>query len=144
DAPISHTPPSVSIGIAWIGLKWAVPCDIDLYSRASASSEWMFFAHVRTDDGFFNKDEREGTEGRFEFVEFTRAIDLSKAEVAINLYAADLPAAPEGVIRIWFAGAIYEAPFKLGARTGNRGALPMSGPYWLRIDLRKVVGLPAP
>src|SRR5262249_1969986 len=122
--------------------KWNVACDLDLYARADNSQPWLFFGNTRTSGGYFNKDFTSGTgDSQFEFVEFTREIDLGKAEVAINLYACDAPAPPEGTVRAWFGGKVYEAPFKLTAKSGNRGASPMSGPHWLRIDLRKVVGL---
>jgi hypothetical protein len=141
DMPISRTPPATSKGIAWAGVKWNV-CDVDLYVRGDPSSPWLYFGNSRTAEGYFNKDFQNGTgEGQFEYVEFVREIDLGKAEAAINLYACDATAPPEGAIRIWFAGKVYEAPFKLTAKFGNRGAMPIASPYWLRIDLRKVVGL---
>lgn len=144
DVAISKTPPAKTTGIAWIGLKWSASCDVDLYARPDASGRWLYFGDVRSDDGYFNKDFRSGTEqGQYEYIEFIRAIDLTKAEVAINLYEGDLPAGPEGVVRMWFDGKVYEAPFKLVARAGNKGARPMTGPNWIRVDLRKVVGLPS-
>jgi hypothetical protein len=142
DVPISRTPPTTSTGIAWIGLKWSAPCDIDLYARPEGASQWLFFGRVRTPDGFFSKDWLSATgEKQFEYVEFIRPIDLGRAEVAINFYSGNLPAGPEGVIRVWFGGQVYEAAFKFAARSGNGGRLPISGPHWLRIDLREVVGL---
>lgn len=142
DVPISRTPPATTTGIAWIGLKWNAPCDVDLYARAEGSSQWLFFGHVRTGEGFFNKDHLSATgEKQFEYIEFFKPIDLSKTEVAINLYSGTLATAPEGVIRVWFGGQVYEQPFKLAAKSGNGGRLPMTGQHWLRIDLRQVVGL---
>lgn len=144
DMPISRIPPAVSKGIAWVGLKWNVACDLDLYARGDVSQSWLFFGSTRTNEGYFNRDFTSGTgEGQFEFVEFTREIDLGKAEAAINLYSCDASAPPEGTVRVWFGGKVYEAPFKLTAKSGNKGAPPMSGPHWLRVDLRKVVGLTA-
>jgi hypothetical protein len=142
DMPISRTPPAASKGIAWVGLKWNAPCDLDLYTRGEASNPWLYYASVRTTEGYFNKDYQTGTgDAQFEYVAFTREIDLGKAEVAINLYACDAAAPPEGTVRVWFSGNVYEAPFRLMARSGNKGAQPMTGPHWLRVDLRKVVGL---
>jgi|GEM_PF-2035194 len=142
DVPISRTPPTTTTGVAWIGLKWTAPADIDLYARPDGASPWLFFGNVRTEAGLFNKDHLTATgEGQFEYIEFVRAIDLTKAEAAINLYSGELRTPPEGVVRIWFGAAVYEAPFKLGATRGNRGAPPMSGAHWIRIDLRKVLGL---
>ncbi|MCW5702320.1 MAG: hypothetical protein KIT82_07030 [Bradyrhizobium sp.] len=145
NAPISTTPPAVTSGIAWIGLRWKVPADIDLYTRRENSRPWLYFANTQSPDGRFNKDHRSATgDLQFEFVEFLQPIDLAKAQVAINLYEGNLSAAPEGQIRVWFDRKIYEAPWKIAATRGNGGAPPMSGPNWITIDLRKVVGLPSP
>jgi hypothetical protein len=142
DVPLTRTPPAASKGVAWVGIKWAAACDIDLYARGDPSSPWLYFGSARSAEGYFNKDIRSGgEEAQFEYVEFTRAIELGKAEAAINLYSCEAAALPEGAVRIWFAGKVYEAPFKLTAKSGNRGAMPIAGPHWLRIDLRKVVGL---
>jgi hypothetical protein len=142
DVPISRTPPTITTGIAWIGLKWNAPCDVDLYARAESSSQWLFFGHVRTNEGFFNKDHLSATgEKQFEYIEFFKPIDLTKSEVAINLYSGNLAVPPEGVIRVWFGGQVYEQPFKLAAKSGNGGRFPMTGPQWLKVDLRQVVGL---
>lgn len=142
DVTISKTPPTTTTGIAWIGLRWRAAADIDLWARPDNASQWLFFGNVRSTAGLFNKDHLTATgESQFEFIEFVQKIDLTKTEVMINLYEGELRAPPEGVIRVWFSGNVYEAPFKLGATRGNRALPPMSGPHWLRIDLRKVVGL---
>jgi hypothetical protein len=142
DVPLSRMPPAASKGVAWVGIKWGAACDIDLYARGDPSSPWLYFGSARSAEGYFNKDIRSGgEEAQFEYVEFTRAIELGKAEAAINLYSCEAAVLPEGAVRIWFAGKVYEAPFKLTAKSGNRGAMPMVGPHWLRIDLRKIVGL---
>lgn len=142
DAIISKTPPTTTTGIAWVGLRWRAAADIDLWARPDNASPWLFFGNVRSPAGFFNKDHLTATgESQFEYIEFVQKIDLTKTEVMINLYEGELRAPPEGVIRVWFSGNVYEAPFKLAATRGNRARPPMSGPNWLRIDLRKVVGL---
>lgn len=141
-AQISRVPPTHTTGVAYIGLKWTVPADIDLFTRPDQASAWLYYGNVRSDKGFFEKDWRKATDkGQSEFVQYHQPIDLNTTEVAINLYSGTLPAGPEGVVRVWFDGKVYEAPFKLAARTGNAGKQPMSGPHWLRIDLRKVLGL---
>lgn len=142
DVMISKTAPSASKGIAWVGIKWPANCDLDLYARGESSSPWLYYGSNRTPEGRFNKDFTTGTgESQFEFVEFTREVDLGRAEAAVNLYSCDAAAPPEGILRIWFAGRVFESPFKLGTKSGNRGAMPMAGPHWIRVDLRKVVGL---
>jgi hypothetical protein len=142
---ISRTPPSTTKGIAWVGIKWTAPVDLDIYSRSDSTKPWLFFANVQTADGRFNKDHRSATgDKQFEFIEYVTPIDLTRAEVFINFYAGQLTAPPEGLLRVWFDGRTYEAPFKIAATQGNRGAPPMTGPAWVRIDLRRVVGLTGP
>jgi hypothetical protein len=142
DMPISRTPPIFTKGIAWIGIKWQANCDLDLYTRGDPASPWLYYGSPKSAEGRFNKDYTSGTgEAQFEYVEFMREIDLTKAEAAVNLYACDAAAPPEAVVRVWFAGKVYQAPVRLGAKTGNRGATPIAPPYWVRLDLRKVVGL---
>jgi hypothetical protein len=142
DVVISKTPPASSKGFMWVGIRWDASCDLDLYARGEASSPWLYFGSGRTAEGYFNKDFLSGTgEAQYEFVEFSREVDLSKAEVAVNLYSCNAATAPEGNARIWFSGKVFESPFKLGAKNGNKGAMPIAGPNWVRIDLRKVVGL---
>jgi hypothetical protein len=142
DVVISKTPPASSKGFMWVGIRWDASCDLDLYARGEASSPWLYFGSGRTAEGYFNKDFVSGTgEAQYEFVEFSREVDLSKAEVAVNLYSCNAATAPEGNARIWFSGKVFESPFKLGAKNGNKGVMPIAGPNWVRIDLRKVVGL---
>jgi hypothetical protein len=145
DAIISSTPPARTKGPLWIGIKWSQPCDLDLYARGSTAAKWLYFGNARTDEGLYNKDFRNGTgEDQFEYIEFSADIDLTQVQVAINLYAGELPAPPEGRIRIWFDQKIFEGSFKLEARSGNHGAGPnIAPPYWISVDLRKIMGLPA-
>jgi len=145
DAPISRNPPSVSAGIAWVGIKWTSPCDLDLYARGDASSPWLYFGNSRSSEGQFNKDFTNATgDSQFEFIAFTRAVELAKAEVAVNLYTCNVSTPPEAIVRVWFSAKIYETQIRLGAKNGNKGAMPIAGPYWVKVDLRKVVGLAAP
>ena len=142
DAPISRTPPTTTTGVAWIGIKWTAPVDLDLWVRGASGSPWIFFGNTRTAEGLFNKDFTSGTgEKQFEFIEMTSAIDLKRLEIVINLFSGEARAPIEGVIRVYFNAQVYEAPFKIDARHGNRGQMPMNGAAWLRIDPRKVVGL---
>lgn len=145
NVPISTTPPASTIGVAWVGLRWKAPADYDLWTRRDGTKPWLYFGNTQSPDGRFNKDHRSATgDLQFEFVEFLQPIDLAKAQVAINLYEGNLSAAAEGQVRVWFDRKVYEAPWKIAATRGNGGAPPMSGPHWITIDLRKVVGLPSP
>ena len=107
---ISKTPPVTTTGIAWLRIKWSADCDIDLYARSNAGADWLYFGNARTRDGFFNRDFQTATgPAQWEFIEF-RPIDLTKVNVAINLYAGDLPAPPEGLLRVWFNGNVSKHP----------------------------------
>ena len=142
DVVLASRPPTTTTGIAWVGIKWSAPVDVDLYARPDGASQWLYYNNVRSEAGYFNKDYLSATgERQFEYIEFIKPIDLAKTEVAINLYSGTVPAGPSGVLRIWFAGAVYEAPFKLEARSGNGGRMPIAGQHWVRVDLRKAVGL---
>jgi hypothetical protein len=142
DMPIATTPPLAQKGVAWIGIRWQAPCDLDLHTRATPNSPWLNFSSVRTSEGAFAKDYVTATgDSQFEYVSYTVDVDLNSVEAQVNLYSCDGSVQPEGMVRVWFAGKVYQAPFKLGAKTGNQGARPMAAPYWARLDLRKVVGL---
>jgi hypothetical protein len=60
----------------------------------------------RRTQGRANKDYLDATgEKQFEFIEFSKEIDLTKAEVAINLDSGTLPSGPAGTLRVWFGRA---------------------------------------
>jgi len=141
DVPIATTPPNNTKGILWIGIRWEGRCDLDLYSRAEPTSPWLYYGNSRTPEGFFNKDFTSGTgESQYEFIEFTREVETTRIEIAANLYSCDAASPPEATLRAWFGGKVFQTPIRFGAKTGNRGAQPMSGPHWVRVDLRKVLG----
>jgi len=140
---IAHEPPTVTSGIMWIGIRWEAAADLDLYARGDGSKPWLFFAETHTAEGYFNHDYTAPTaERQFEYIAFERPVDVTKAEVMIDLFAGELSVPPKGILRVWFNGKIYEAPFELAATRGNGGVQPMTGKNWLRIDLRQVLGLP--
>lgn len=143
NAPISRIPPSTTMGVAWIGIRWMAPADLDLIARGDSSKPFVFFGNTQSAEAWFSKDWRSAPgETQYEYIEFLTPIDLAQAEVLINLYDGQVATGPEGVIRLWFQGRIYEAPFKIAATVGNKGAPPVTGPNWVRIDLRRVAGLP--
>jgi hypothetical protein len=142
DVPIATTPPTNTKGILWVGARWSGTCDVDLYGRGEPSAPWLYFGSSRTNEGLFNKDFTSGTgDAQYEFIEFTREVEIGKAEIAVNLYACDAGSPPEPILRAWFGGKVFQTSLRFGAKTGNRGAPPMSGPHWVRVDLRKVLGL---
>jgi hypothetical protein len=141
DTPIATTPPNNTKGILWLGIRWTGNCDLDLYARYGTGS-WLFFGNTKSADGFFNKDFTSGTgEAQYEFIEFIRAVEIEKIEVAVNLYSCDAASPPEGTLRAWFEGKVFQGTIRFGARTGNRGSQPMSGGHWVRVDLPKILRL---
>jgi len=141
DVPIATTPPTSAKGILWAGARWTGGCDVDLYGRSEPTSSWLYYGSSRTADGMFNKDFTSGPGDQYEFIEFTREVEVGKVELLLNLYACDAASPPEAALRVWIGGKVFQAPIRFGAKTGNRGAQPMSGPHWVRVDLRKVLGL---
>lgn len=141
DVMISKTPPVSTKGIVWAGISWKVACDLDIYSRPDPESSWLYFGSGRTADGHFSKDLTSATGDQFEFVEYTREVNLTTLEIAVNVWACSGSVSPEGTVRLWISGKVFQAPFKLAARNGNKGAMPISPPYWSRIDVLKLVGL---
>jgi hypothetical protein len=145
DVPISKSPPSSTKGVLWIGIRWAANSntDLDLYARGEPSSPWLYFGNVRSAEGLFNKDFTSGTgELAYEYTEFTVPVDVTKTEIAVNFFSpVDAVSAPEATVRAWFMGRTYQTTIRFGSKSGNRGVTPMSGPAWVRVDLRKLLGL---
>jgi hypothetical protein len=77
-------------------------------------------------------------------IAFSRPVELAKAEVAVNLYTCNVSTPREAIVRVWFSAKIYETQIRLGAKNGNKGAMPIAGSLWVKVDLRKVVDLAAP
>src|ERR1044071_1686437 len=124
---------------SWDGAGSA--CDVDLYSRAGAQSPWLYYASTKTPEGAFGGRDWQSAPGdQYEFIMFN-PVELGSIEIALNLYSCAASAPPEGKLRIWFAGRVWETSFKFGARTGNKGAQPMSGGQWVRFTAARIVGL---
>lgn len=142
DVPIATTPPNNTNGVLWIGIRWEGHCDLDLYARAEPSSPWLYYGNSRSEQAFFNKDYTSGSGESYEFIEFSRPVEASQVAISVNVYACDSPLNPEATLRAWFGGKVFQAPIRFAAKTGgNRGAQPMSGGHWVRVDLRKVLGI---
>jgi hypothetical protein len=145
-AAISNERPAITRGLAKIGIRWTCPqADIDIYARGTNTSEFLYFSHRETVEGHFPHDYLAAPgEAAFEYVEFTRDIDLRTAEAFINFYGGKCPDSPAGIIRIWFGDHTYEGRFVIAAREGNQGGKPagqMTGEHWTRIDIKKIVHL---
>ena len=73
NAIIETTPPPSVIGQLKLGIRWpCIRCNIDIYTRSSTDSEWLYFGNTRTDDGMFYKDWQESpdTVNGLEVIEF--------------------------------------------------------------------------
>jgi hypothetical protein len=140
DVPISKTAPASTKGVLWVGIRWTGNCDLDLYTRGSATSPWVFYQNTRSTEAIYNKDYTTGAD-QYEYTEYVRETDINTTEVAVNIYACDAVSAPEATVRAWYMGRVYQSSIRFGTRTGNRGGLFLSGPAWVRVDLRKLLNL---
>jgi hypothetical protein len=142
-APISHDRPHSTRGLVKIGIRWACPVDLDLYARSSASSDFLYFGHRDTPEGHFPHDYTNAPDGSaFEYVEFTREIDLSTLEAFVNFYGGTCQTGPSGIVRLWFENRVYEGHFALSAKQGNQGDgrdSHMTGSYWTQINVKKLL-----
>jgi hypothetical protein len=140
--PISHDRPATLRGLAKIGIRWTCPADLDIYARGGASGEFLYFGNKDTPEGHFPHDYTNAPDAAYEYVEFSREIDLSALEAFVNFYAGSCQSPPAGIVRLWFKNRIYEGHFALNATHGNQGDGRnghMTGPYWTRIDVRKLL-----
>jgi hypothetical protein len=144
DTAVSRERPAARRALAKIGIRWTCPgADLDIYARGGPASEFLFYGNTSTPEGHFPHDYQQapGDASALEYVEFTRPIDLETAEAFVNFYGGSCTAAPSGIVRLWFDNKVYEGQFALAATHGNQGARSngrMTGPYWARIDLKKL------
>jgi hypothetical protein len=152
---ISTTPPPLSElrqakGVE-IGISWdCQSCDIDLHVRPHNGADVLNFNKKRTIEGFYHKDFTQSpqTEGGFETVTLTSAVDLQDTLVAINWYGGKAKGV-NGSIRLSIQDKTYELPFHIKASQGNAGggqeATLQSGVpaniNWLVIAPKTILGL---
>lgn len=150
NVPLATAAPSSLKGPLKLGIRW--PCaqaDVDLYARASTSAPFAFFGLPQTPEAIYPRDFRTSPdrEGKFEIIEFKQDVNLAQVEAYINLYEGSCPESVKGVVRAQFGdGKPYEMPFKIEAKTGNRGRLQdgtFSPPYWTKVDIRQLLKLGA-
>jgi hypothetical protein len=144
--PSRPTPPRTMQGIAWLGIKWPDPVDLDIYARCRPNTPFLFYGHQSSPEGRHNYDYRSATGDAFETIDLTTPCpDISKAQVFVNYYAGKTSTPPTGVFAILFDGGVYKVPFALQATEGNEGRLSaqgeMSGPDWVKIDLGEALHL---
>ena len=138
----SPPPPIVMNGPMKIGIRWKPNIDLDLYATPRPDAETLFFRHVRSPEGFYNKDHRSSPGKEYEFIEFDTPIDLREVEAFVNFYKGEAPGGPSGEVRIEFGGRVYGGPFSIPAEEGNLGRRGRSEQrFWTRIPIRELLGL---
>jgi hypothetical protein len=142
-APITTERPQTLQGLAKIGIRWSCAVDLDIYARGSADMPFLYFGNTNSPEGHFPHDYTNSPgQTAFEYVEFTRPIDLSTMQAFVNFYGGTCPTGPSGQVRLWFNGHVYEGHFALEAHEGNGGNKimgAMAGPDWTEIDIKKLL-----
>jgi len=127
---LSETPPSadelhraqnVEIGIQWANCQ---DCDLDIYVRPYNGAETLSFKHTDSKEGSFSRDftSANAEVNGLESVVFDEPVDLTKLFAAVNLYDGSPGGEVTGEVRIAIGSKTYAAPFRIAAKSGNRGA----------------------
>jgi hypothetical protein len=144
-AAITRERPQTLRGLAKIGIRWSCDVDLDIYARGSADMPFLYYNNKNSTDGNFPHDYTNSPgQTAFEYVEFTRPIDLMTMQAFVNFYGGTCPTSPSGQVRLWFQGHVYEGHFALEAHAGNSGGKvmgAMAGPDWTEIDIKKLLHL---
>jgi len=147
NATLSRRPPTQVSGPVKVGIRWACKkCDLDLYARSKPSLKFLSFRRTKTPEGQYFKDflESPDTTNGLEIVEFPNVADIRKLEIMINFYGGRMQGGPDGAIRIFFDGKVYEGLFRIAAAQGNRGVLretPASKKHWHITTVAQILGL---
>jgi hypothetical protein len=142
--PFAPTAP----GKTGIGLAWGVDADIDLYVRADPRAKELSYQLKQTPEGrLVSGDIRHANVGRtYEYMEFSRPIDLSRATVWVNYYRGRARAVL-GQVVLFRDGRVWVGQFRIAAARGNGGSdadRRDRSPYWQRIDLDQLTEASAP
>ena len=134
---------NLQIGIRWGDGGLCTDSDIDLYVRSSPTRPYLYYGHLTSLDGRYDKDRQTAPELRngLEFVDITDQVALADLDVLVNFYDGTCPGGPVGVVRAYVNASVYEVPFHIVAEEGNRGRDDMAGPNWVRIDPRVLFNL---
>ncbi len=145
--------PAPRIGRVKAGLRWgdndpqARSIDLDLYVLAKPGAKEISYRRAHTPEGWLWKDwlESPAVAQGFETVELHGETDLTKLHIAVNFYSGQHSAgAVTAVVRLWVNGDVFEAPIRIPAGAGNRGAGAdhrSRDPHWVVIDITKLVDL---
>jgi hypothetical protein len=139
---VQMRPPTTTVGVMKIGIRWKDNIDLDLYARPERDAETLFFEHVRSPEGYYFKDHRSSPDREYEFIEFESPVDVWKVEARINFYEGAAPGGPVGEIRVEFDDKIYSDQFRIDAGHGNRGRSGRDQDrFWTRIDVPGILKL---
>jgi hypothetical protein len=139
---VQHAPPTSTVGVMKIGIRWQGDIDLDLYAQPHRQAEPLFFEHVRSPEGYYFKDHRSSPDREYEFIEFESPVDVWKVDARINFYEGRAPGGPSGEVRIEFEGKIFTGAFQLEADQGNRGRSGRDQHrFWSAIDIPAILKL---
>lgn len=136
----AQTPPGTMVGPMKIGIRWQANIDLDLYAAPRPGAETLFFQHVRSPEGYYNKDHRHSPGNEYEFIEFESSVDVREVQALVNFYKGDCPGGPQGEVRIEFDGRVYGARFSVAADEGNMGRSGRGqGEFWTKIPILEIL-----
>lgn len=128
----------IKIGITWENCS---KCDLDLHARGSRNYKPLYFANHTSNEGRFHKDYRQApnqqAKNGYEFVEFTRDITFSEAEIRVNFYSGFVLGGVKGTVRVWLDGQVFVHPFEIKAMRGNKGKQSLD--HWVDINLLEIL-----
>jgi hypothetical protein len=141
DVPVPRT----MVGPMKIGIRWKERIDLDLYASPRPDAETLFFQHLRSPEGYYNKDHRSSPGKEYEFIEFESPVDIREVEAFVNFYKGRCEGGPLGEVRIEFDGHVYGAPFAITAPEGNLGQVgSRQQPFWTRVPVQEILKLSTP
>lgn len=138
-------PTPASAEATGIGIAWAARgVDLDLYVRAHARAQELYFRQNVTREGRYYHDYRNANLGiDYEYVELRPGVDLRQTSVWVNYYVGRVPNVA-GKVCIHHGGKTVVRDFVMKAPHGNRaghGQRRGESPYWTEVKLTEILGL---
>lgn len=141
--PVSAAADKVGIGIMWT----AAGVDCDLYVKPGSNAKELYYRNTASKEGRYFHDYRNRNDQLdYEYVELKAPVDLRQVSAWVNYYAGNA-AQVHGQVVVFYQGQRYVGEFTLGAGRGNQGSESrnrLKSPYWVQLDLLKLVGLSVP
>jgi hypothetical protein len=144
--------PAGRIGIAVV---WETPngaaaaADVDLYVKARASFDEVYWRHAQGQGAVYFRDVRHAGPQRqggdwtacWEYVE-VKHVQPQDVSVWLNLYSAR--SAVSGIVRVQHGGRVVDQPFQFAVTRGNRGgdsslAKRRESPFWQTINISELL-----